>query len=305
METENKTDDSVEYYLALLKTVFDAFGETVYVVDFKRRNFRFVSNRGIFLCGHSPDEVKQSGYDFYHEAIHQKDYQLVAKIHQVIVDYFSHPDTPISDLAYIVFDFRISGYKGKLMLSHKVMPLLVVNNRVLTAICIASRSASETSGNLIAYYNGNKNFCCQYSFENELWEQKPLIEISSEEWDILNLSKQGIKEKEIADIIGISHQVLRNILSSIYRKMNVHSKIQAVIFAVSHRLNIKPEQGRIRGKTKELPKGKKQRTMTLEKLQRIQVALNKGESVNSIAIREDVSESNLRYHISTGKLKRP
>ena len=54
--------NNIEHYLELLKSVSDAFDETVYVLDFKRRCFRFVSNKGIFLCGHTSDEVLQLGY---------------------------------------------------------------------------------------------------------------------------------------------------------------------------------------------------------------------------------------------------
>ena len=43
--------------------------------------------------------------------------------------------------------------------------------------------------------------------------------------------------------------------------------------------------------------------MTPEKLKRIQEAMNKGESNNSIAKREDVGEYTIRYHKSAGNLK--
>ena len=51
----------VEQYLKALKAVSNAFDETLFVVDFKRRCFRFVSDRGIFLCGYTPEEVLKMG----------------------------------------------------------------------------------------------------------------------------------------------------------------------------------------------------------------------------------------------------
>lgn len=297
-------DIFVEHYWDLFKTFTDTFDETVYVVDFKLRCFHFVSNKGIFLCGRSSDEVLRLGYEFYHEVVYHKDFHLIIKIHQVIEDYFSLPNTSIRDLAFIVFDFRRSGYKGRVRLSHKVMPLLIVNNQVQMALCSVSRSASETSGNLFAYYNRKEDFCYKYSFDNELWKPAPLIEISPEEWEILNLTKQGLKDKEIADIIGITHQDLRNTLCSIYRKMNVHSKTQAIMFISNHRINIKSDRHSNRTKYNEKMEGKKQRRpMTPEKYKRIQEALNKGESNNSIAKRENVGEYTIRYHKRTRNLK--
>jgi len=121
-----------------------------------------------------------------------------------------------------------------------------------------------------------------------------------------NVAKQELTGKEIADIISISYQDLRNILTSIYRKFNVRTRKQAEIFANNHRINIAPDQKRNRKKPKEQPESKKKRRpITPVKLQRIQEGLNKWKSVNSIAIQEDVSESNIRYHLGSGKLKRP
>ena len=300
LETGSDTDVRVEHYLELLNTLSDAFDETVYVVDFKQQCFRFVSGKGIFLCGHSSDEVLRLGYEFYPKVIHPKDYQLVARIHQVVLNYFSQPDLPLCDLAYMVFDFRLCEYKGRV--SHKVMPLLVVNNQVLMAICIASRSASKKSGNLFAYCNGKEDVCYQYSFDDDLWKQEPMIKLTPNEWDILNVAKQELTGEEIADIFGASHQDLRNTLTSIYRKLKVRTRKQAEIFANNHRLTIEPDQNRNRKKPIERPDGKKKRrTMTPEKLQRIQEALNKGESNRSIAKQEEVTEFMIRYAKKKGK----
>jgi len=301
--SEAKTEsDAKECCLDLLKNLSDAFDETVYVVDFKRQCFRFVSNKGIFLSGRTPEEIQRLGYEFYPEVIHEKDYKLFARIHQVILSFFSQSDSPICDLAYMVFDFRIRGHNGKVWLSHKVIPLLVENNQVLMAICIVSRSASKTSGNLFAYYDGKEDICYQYSFNDDLWKQETMIKLTPEEWEILSVAKQELTGDEIADIIGISHQDLRNTLTLIYRKLKVRTKKQAEIFANNHRLTIEPDQNRNRKKPIERPDGKKKRrTMTPEKLQRIQEALNKGESNRSIAKQEEVTEFMIRYAKKKGK----
>ena len=302
--TGRDIDAGMECCLQLLKTVSHSFDETIYLIDFHHSCFRFVSNKGIFLCGRSPGEVLQLGYDFYPEVVHPKDFEMVTKIHQVVEDYFSHPDTPIRDLAFIVFDFRIRGYKGKLMLNQKVMPL-VVNNQVRMALCVVSRSVSKKSGNLFAYFNGQEDSCFQYSFENNLWKREGLIELTPKEWEILNLLKQGMPGKEIADIIGISEKDLRNTQTVIHRKMNVSSKIEAVIFANNHRVVVNSDQPFDQKMSKKLPEKKPRRNMTKEKLKRIQEDMNIGESNNSIAKRENVGEYTIRYHKSIGNLKMP
>jgi len=296
-----KNTRKIEYWLELFSIASDVFEETVFVVDFKHRCFLFVSNKGIFLDGHSSAEVLQLGYDFFQEIIYPKDYQLVENCLKVTVDYFSHPDTPINDLSYVVFDFRLRGYKGKLRMCLKVMPL-VMNNQFQIVVCNVNRSMSKSSGNLIAYYNDKYDICFQYSFENERWNPKPLINLKQIECDILNFSKQGLSGKEMADIIGINEQSLRNIQNIMYHKINVCSTMQASIFAKNHKY-VKTGRSYLRKKVEKLTKTKKNRKkMTQDKLMHIQDMLNNGESIRAIAKKEDISEFMIRYAKKNRKL---
>jgi len=297
-ETETDIDSRVEHYLDILNAVSDVFDETVYVVDFKPPCFRFVSPKGIFLCGRSSDEVMRLGYEFYPEVIHPKDIQHVAKYHQVIVDYFSHPKIPLQDLAYIIFNFRLREYQGKMILSHKVMPFLVVNNRATMAICSVSRSADKKPWDMYAYHNGKEPVRYRYSFGSRQWIPEPIAKLNQQEWLILNLSCQGIKGEEAAKIIGISHSYLRSAQSAMFEKLDVDNMTQALIFVQNHKIIVEPNQR----KKKEQPKVR--RKMTQDKIQRIQKRLDKGESINSIAIQENTLESNIRYYVDTGKLKK-
>jgi len=229
----------IAHYLDLLRSLSDVFEDTVYVIDFQQRCFRYVSNKGPFLYSHRPDEVLQSGYHFYAEVIHPDDYRMLVEIHRAVVRYFSHPDTPIHDLSYVVFDIRLRGYTGKIMLSHKVFPL-VVNGQANLAVCCVSSSTAGKPGNLFAYYRNQSGVRYCYSFENKLWEQAPVVQLRQLEWEILCLSKQGISDKELSDITGISYQTLRNTKNIIYKKLNVHSMIQAILFSSNHKIHITP-----------------------------------------------------------------
>jgi hypothetical protein len=44
-----------------------------YIIDFQKRCFKDVANHSLFLCGHSPDEVMELGYDFYSRIVHEDD----------------------------------------------------------------------------------------------------------------------------------------------------------------------------------------------------------------------------------------
>jgi RNA polymerase sigma factor (sigma-70 family) len=58
---------------------------------------------------------------------------------------------------------------------------------------------------------------------------KPL---SPREMEILKLITQGLSNKEIAYTLGISHQTVKNHMTSILRKLDVEDRTQAAVFAL-------------------------------------------------------------------------
>jgi len=250
-ESDIEVNAYMEDFLNSLKAVSNLLDESVYVVDFHKRCFRYVSDKGIFLCGRSPQEVMQSGYNFYHEVVHPDDYSMLVKIHQAVIRYIYHPNTPIHDLAYIVFNYRLHGNRGMLMVRHRVTPL-IVNDQALMAVCSVSYSTNKTPGNLFAYYNG-QDVCYQYSLSSERWKKVPMIQLSPREKNILELYRAGIARNDVADILFISPHTLRNHEASIYDKLNVHSMMQAINYAVNHRLIFVPDHFAKRKKTEEQP----------------------------------------------------
>jgi len=108
------------------------------------------------LQGRSPDEILHLGYRFYPEVIHPTDYRTILKIHQAIVRYFLNSATRICDLAYVVFDFRLRGYQGKMMMSHKEAPL-IVNQQVQMAVYSVASSEAKLRG-ICMPVTGTKTF---------------------------------------------------------------------------------------------------------------------------------------------------
>jgi DNA-binding NarL/FixJ family response regulator len=58
------------------------------------------------------------------------------------------------------------------------------------------------------------------------------LPLSSREMEILKLIVQGLSNKEIAYTLGISHQTVKNHMTSILRKLDVEDRTQAAVFAL-------------------------------------------------------------------------
>lgn len=62
-------------------------------------------------------------------------------------------------------------------------------------------------------------------------------ELTRREREVLVLAARGANDATIAEQLGISPVTVRNYLSRIYKKLNVHSRTEAVIWAREHDLN--------------------------------------------------------------------
>lgn len=61
---------------------------------------------------------------------------------------------------------------------------------------------------------------------------EPYTPLSTREMEVLSYLTQGMSNKEIAHLLGISHQTVKNHVTSILRKLCVEDRTQAVIFAL-------------------------------------------------------------------------
>jgi DNA-binding NarL/FixJ family response regulator len=60
----------------------------------------------------------------------------------------------------------------------------------------------------------------------------PFHPLSDREMEVLNCMVRGMSNKEIATLLGISHQTVKNHVTSILRKFGVEDRTQAVIYAL-------------------------------------------------------------------------
>jgi DNA-binding CsgD family transcriptional regulator len=275
--------------------------EAVYVIDFRRRNFNYIANNNLFLCGHSGGEALRLGYDFYPKVIHSDDLPLLIDMHSAMIQrlYCMNGSEGVN---YFSFTVRIKNESGYLMVYHKIKPVFA-EGKIELGLCMLATTVLDTPGHLRTYYKNGRMYD-EYSGKRK-WEQEVVKALTKREEAVITLANQGKKSREIAHTLHISYHTLRNIKASIYQKLNVHSMHQAIVVTTNHQLIFTPDRcyGEL-SLEKTTVRKKTRRLMTPDMCLRIQKELNSGQSVNSIAIREHIAESAIRYAIKRGKLEK-
>ncbi len=67
-------------------------------------------------------------------------------------------------------------------------------------------------------------------------KQTPVEQLSSREAEVLELAAKGFRNKAIADELNISVRTVEGHLNNIFIKLNVESRVEAVLYALSRRL---------------------------------------------------------------------
>lgn len=234
--TEADTKQLVNY-LAAIKAFARTTNKSIYVIDYEKKGFEYVSDNPLFLCGYSTREVQEMGYEFYFKQVPEEDLDLLLKINTVGFDFYEK--IPIEDRKEytISYDFHLKTVDGKTILIHqKLTPIFLdENGKIWKAICIVSLSSEQHSGNITINKNdGNETF--QYDLEGDFWKTLDKVELSGREKEILQYSIRGYAIIEIAEQLFISPDTVKFHRKKLFDKLAVGNISEAISHATANKL---------------------------------------------------------------------
>jgi DNA-binding CsgD family transcriptional regulator len=210
--------------------------KSLYIIDYFKKNFLYVSDNPLFLCGNTADEVKENGYSHYMENVPDEEFLLLEEINRAGFDFFEK--TPHEDrYKYTIScDFYIKNGKKKILINHKLTPILLTKEgKVWLASCLVSLSPGNKSGNVEIRKSGQMLFW-RYSFENHRWNEITGLALNNIEKEILILSKQGLTMIEIADKLCFGIDSIKSHKKNIFKRLGVKNVAEAIAFAECYKL---------------------------------------------------------------------
>lgn len=222
-------------------SVVEAFSRTtynsIYIIDYEKKGFDYVSSNPLFLCGHTPEEVKEMGYEFYFKHVPKKDIELLLKINTIGFDMYQN--VPLEDRKEytISYDFSIKTEgQNTILINQKLTPLFLnEEGKVWKAICIISLSPEQQSGNIKVYKNGD-SAVLKYNLSKDYWETLQEIQLSDREKEIIQLSIRGYTINQIAEKIHLSSDTVKFHRKKLFDKLEVSNISEAIVYATNNML---------------------------------------------------------------------
>lgn len=229
----NQTNKYIEAIKAFSRTTYSS----LYVIDYEKKGFEYVSDNPLFLCGYSSEEVKEMGYEFYFKNVPQEDLELLLKINTIGFDFYER--TPIEERKEytISYDFTLKTKEGKsILINQKLTPIfLTEEGKIWKALCIVSLSSKLNSGNITIYKNGS-DVTYEYDLNADYWKTQEKIKLSDREKGIIQYSIRGYSIKEIAEKTFISPDTVKFHRKKIFERLEVANISEAIKYVIDNKL---------------------------------------------------------------------
>lgn len=227
--------DKLEYVKVLLNNISDILPHNSYIIDYYKKNFFFVSEHSMFLCGYQMQEVLNMGYEFYKVILSPEDLDRLVEINDKgFTFYYNLPQRQRLEAA-ISYDLLLKRKDGSTFcVNHRLKPFLYTDDgNVLLSVCCIRHSAGDSTGNVIVYLRkSNKRY--SYSFSTKAWTELPSIELTDTEQYIVLETDKGILEKQQAETLRCSRSNIRYYKKRIMEKTGTNSMREAILFLFSN-----------------------------------------------------------------------
>ena len=228
----NRVDEYIRAAEAFARTTY----QSLYIIDYYKQDFLYVSPNPMFLCGLSPEQMKKLGYQFYFQYVPEDEQQLLLTLNKAGFAFFNDiPEDERKDW-YISYDFHIINDGKKILINHKLTPLtLTSDGRMWLALCIVSASTHTEAGHIEIHRVDSPDYY-EYNMTTRRWDKLHMQTLSETEKSVLTLSMQGYTMNEIADKLFLSPDTIKKYRQRIFEKLNVRNIAEAIVCATNNKL---------------------------------------------------------------------
>lgn len=229
---------NIQPYMDSMAAVAQLTYKSLYIIDYNRMNFLYVSENPLFLCGETVEQVQQEGYAFYYRHVPQEDLEFLFSVNRAGFEFFM--GIPISDRHKYTISYNFHLYrersKEKMLVNQQITPLrLTAEGNIWLALCMVSLAPSQELH--VAYITAvHSNQSWHYTLKTGRWKLCENIDLSESEKAVIRLANQGFSVSEIAREINRSEDSVKGYRKSLFVKLGVTNISEAIAVATHRRL---------------------------------------------------------------------
>lgn len=230
--------DSLQGYIDTLTTVSMMTYQSVYVIDYYRGNFLYVSEDPLFLCGRTPEEIMKMGFGYYQTVCLRNEIEMMAEINKASFSFFY--SLPVEKRKYysVIYNIHLRNREDAdpILVEQRLMPLkLTGRGDIWLGMCLVSMAADSrpAAARMVC---GNSPKAWTYDSSSGQWIEDITESLSENEKTVISLSKRGMTVSEIGRMMYKSAETVKGYRKSIFAKLRVSSITEAIACAESRRL---------------------------------------------------------------------
>lgn len=225
-------------YIDSVKALARLTYKSLYIIDYYRMNFLYVSDNPLFLCGESVETVQKEGYNFYYNHVPEEDLEFLTQVNRFGLDFFSRIAVTERTQYTISYNFQIKKQASteRILINHQITPLILDSmGNIWLALCLVSLAPSKER--CIAYITAiHSNTRWKFSLKSGRWKQVESILLNENEKAVIRLANQGLSVGEIAKEINRSEDSVKGYRKNIFQKLGVGNISEAIAVATHRRL---------------------------------------------------------------------
>lgn len=210
--------------------------QSVYIIDYYRKNFLYVSPNPLFLCGMSPEQVQQLGYQFYLDHVPDEEVDMLLEINRAGSSFINKVEPSEKKYYTITYDFHLVNGKDKILINHKLTGLAYQpDGSMWLGLSVISLSTHSKAGHAQIHCRNRSDYW-EYSLVTHRWKKRSMPILSPSEKMILTLSTQGLTMNSIAECVHLSLDTVKSTRCRIFKKLEVNNISEAISYAINYKL---------------------------------------------------------------------
>ncbi len=234
-DAENVNYLLFEKHKIALQVLADISHSGISIFDLNNKQTIFYSSNYGKLLGYSLEEFEDLNYQFFESKIHPDDKHDLALNGLSSLKIFNAFSSDEKLNHKVVYEYRILNAEGeyiRLIEQYQILELDSIG-QIWLLLSTVDISPNQESNNRVK--RQILNFRTGKILQIEI-EQKPTLELTKRELEILHFVKKGFLSKEISDKLSISVHTVNTHRQRFLEKLGANNSMEAIIFASKYGL---------------------------------------------------------------------